>query len=282
MKFEMRKFDMRKMCADSTCVFIGKRATGKSWVLKDMMYHLREIPMGIVISPTECANRFFGNFIPGILIYEEYHPDIIAKFVDRQRKITDQYNQEKLKYGRTDIDPRAFLILDDCMYDKAWVNDKNMRFLFMNGRHINAQLSITLQYSISLGPALRGNCDFVFICRENIISMREKLYKSFAGMFPTFDVFNQVMNQCTQNYEVLVIDNRTQSNALSDQVFWYKATQRVFQMCSKELWHIQEKEDERKELGFAHTKDDDEEEDYDPAVISAKKRTIPFNVRKAY
>lgn len=280
MKLELTKFEMSKVKADSTCMFIGKRATGKSFALKDVLYHLRDMPMGIVISPTESANKFFGNFIPGILTYEEYTPEIVAKFVDRQRKITDQYNEEKKKYGRTDINPTGFLILDDCLFDKSWINDRNIRFLFMNGRHVHAFFAITVQYPLGIPPALRCNVDYVFICRENVISMREKIYKQFAGMFPTFDIFNQVMNACTQNYEILCIDNRTQSNALNDQVFWYKANLREFKMCSTELWHIQSMEEERKALGGRADDegDGDDEEDIGGAnpIAFNKKRNAPM------
>jgi len=42
-------------------------------------------------------------------------------------------------------------------------------------------------------------------------------------MFPSFDFFCNVMDQCTENYECLVINNNAKSNKLEDQVFWYKA-----------------------------------------------------------
>jgi hypothetical protein len=284
MKLELKKFDMRKVKPDSTCMFLGKRATGKSFALKDVLYHLRDLPMGIVISPTEGANKFFGNFIPSILTYEDYTPEIVAKFVDRQRKITDQYNDEKKRYGRTDIDPRGFLILDDCLYDKSWINDRNIRFLFMNGRHVHAFFAITAQYPLGIPPALRCNVDYVFICRENVISMREKIYKQFAGMFPTFDIFNQVMNACTQHYEILCIDNRTQDNALNAQVFWYKASMRDFKMCVNELWQIQNMEEERKALGMAHKNDDDVDDDGPDIGVGPyafqKKNAIKLRVKK--
>ena len=31
------------------------------------------------------------------------------------------------------------------------------------------------------------------------------------------------MDQCTENYECLVISNNAKSNKLEDQIFWYKA-----------------------------------------------------------
>ena len=46
-------------------------------------------------------------------------------------------------------------------------------------------------------------------------------------MFPSFEMFCQVMDQCTENYECLVINNNAKSNKLTDQVFWYKAEQKT-------------------------------------------------------
>jgi hypothetical protein len=63
------------------------------------------------------------------------------------------------------------------------------------------------------------------------------LYKHFFGIFPTFDSFNEVMNQCTENYECLVLDNTSKSNKIEDVVFWYKAKiGRKFKMGSPALW----------------------------------------------
>ena len=56
-------------------------------------------------------------------------------------------------------------------------------------------------------------------------------------MFPTFEMFCQVMDQCTENYECLVINNNAKSNKLEDQVFWYKAdAHNNFQIGSKKFW----------------------------------------------
>jgi hypothetical protein len=45
------------------------------------------------------------------------------------------------------------------------------------------------------------------------------------------------MDQCTENYECLVIANGVQSNKLDDQVFWYKATEHPpFHLCDDSLW----------------------------------------------
>ena len=55
---------------DSVIVLIGKRNTGKSFLTKDLLYHKQNIPSGTVISPTENANKFYGDMIPPIFIHD--------------------------------------------------------------------------------------------------------------------------------------------------------------------------------------------------------------------
>ena len=93
----------------------------------------------------------------------------------------------------------------------------------MNGRHYKILFILTMQFALGIPPNLRTNIDYVFILRENIVANRKRIYENYAGMFPTFEVFQQVMDQCTENYECLVINNNAKSNKLEDQVFWYKA-----------------------------------------------------------
>jgi hypothetical protein len=135
------------------------------------------------------------------------------------------------------MDPRAFLILDDCLYDASWIQQESTRYVFMNGRHIDMMTIITMQYPLGITPNLRTNVDFVFILRENILNNRKRIYDNYAGMFPTFDLFCQFMDQCTENYECMVICNGVQSNRLEDQVFWYKASDHPpFHLCDQSLW----------------------------------------------
>jgi hypothetical protein len=51
----------------------------------------------------------------------------------RQKSVLKQIKKEVETFKRSTIDPRAFVILDDCLYDGAWTRDKMMRLLFMNG-----------------------------------------------------------------------------------------------------------------------------------------------------
>ena len=101
---------------------------------------------------------------------------------------------------------------------------------------------LTMQYCMDLTPDLRANIDYIFVLRENILQNREKIYKNFFGIFPTFDMFNQVMNSCTENFECLVLDNTSRSNKIEDCVFWYKAKLHDnFRIGSPALWQFHQK-----------------------------------------
>lgn len=118
-----------------------------------------------------------------------------------------------------------------------FLKDPCIRQCFMNGRHWKIFFMLTMQYCMDLPPALRANVDYVFLLRENILQNREKLYKSFFGIFPSFDMFNKVMDACTENYECLVLDNTVRSNKIQDCVFWYKASVRKnFKVGGEDLW----------------------------------------------
>jgi hypothetical protein len=248
MNFEIKKFSIKTIVErceiDSRkspmIVLIGKKDTGKSFLVRDILANTRDcFPVGTVISGTEVANPFFQEMVPSKLIHDKYKPEIVMNSIKRQLAVKQQRNHEKKQRGgSSQIDPRAFLILDDCLYDKSWINEESTRYIFMNGRHIDMVTLITMQYPLGVPPNLRTNIDFVFILRENNISNRKRIYENFAGMFPTFDMFSQFMDQCTEKFECLVVVNGVQSNKLEDQVFWYKASDHPsFHLCDDSLWH---------------------------------------------
>ena len=236
-KLRLRKFDIKSIKSDKVVVFIGKRETGKSFLVKDMLYYHKDLPLGTVISGTESANTFYGNMIPSLFIHDAFTPQVVANAVKRQRMVIKKINKDKAQFGSSNIDPRAFLILDDCLYDQSWVRDENIRNLFMNGRHFKMLFIITMQYALGVPPNLRTNIDYVFILRENLQNNRKRLYEHYAGMFPTFDIFCQVMDACTEDFHCLVINNNAKSNKLEDQVFWYKADPHSeFKIGAEEFW----------------------------------------------
>ena len=275
MNLELKKFDMKKITfkpnenQGPVIVLIGRRDTGKSFLVRDLLYYHQDIPIGTVISGTEAGNGFYGKMVPKLFIHDEYNSAIIENILKRQKMVVKQLKKETEAYGRSTIDPRTFVILDDCLYDNTWARDKLMRLLFMNGRHWKLMLVITMQYPLGVPPNLRTNIDYTFILREPYIANRKRIYENFAGMFPTFESFCQVMDQCTENYECLVVSNNAKSNKLEDQIFWYKASGHGdFKLGSKEFW----------EMSKDIASDDEDENPFDP---KANRKGPSINVKKS-
>jgi len=276
MSLDLKKFSMKNISFSPTenngpvIVLIGRRDTGKSFLVRDLLYYQQSIPIGTVISGTEEGNGFYSSHVPKLFIHNEYNSGIIENVLKRQKQVIKEVKTEIETKRRSTIDPRTFLILDDCMYDATWTRDKMMRLLFMNGRHWKIMLIITMQYPLGIPPNLRTNIDYVFILREPYIANRKRIWENYAGMFPTFESFCQVMDQCTENFECLVINNNAKTNKLTEQIFWYKAENHgPFKLGSKEFWDIS------KDLGS-----DDEEEEYDPNSSRRKSAGPKISVKK--
>ena len=154
MKLELKKFDINTITNDKVVVMIGKRNTGKSYLIKNLLYYHKDLPIGTVISGTESANHFFESIVPKMFIHDEYQHDIIDNVVRRQQMILKKINKETTLYGSCKLDPRSFLILDDCLYDSTWTKDRNVRALFMNGRHLKMFFIISMQYPLGIPPNL--------------------------------------------------------------------------------------------------------------------------------
>ena len=139
MTLELKKFDMKSISfkpnenKGPVVVLIGKRDTGKSFLVRDLLYYQQEIPIGTVIAGTEEGNGFYAKMVPKLFVHHEYNTAIIENILKRQRTVLKQIKKEMETYKRSTIDPRAFVILDDCLYDATWTRDKMMRLLFMNG-----------------------------------------------------------------------------------------------------------------------------------------------------
>jgi hypothetical protein len=228
LNIQLRKFNPASIKDDKICIFIGRRGTGKSTLVTDILYHKRHLPAGIVMSGTEDGNHHYKSFIPDIFIYGGYNRDAVVRLVERQKRL--------IATGK--VSP-VFLLMDDLMFDKSFLKDPLIREIFLNGRHWGIFVMLTTQYSLDLPPAIRQNADYVFILRDNIKRSRESLYNSFCGMFPSLAIFNQVMDACTEDYECLVVHTTATSNKIEDCVFYYKAPlRRNFRIGSQAMWNF--------------------------------------------
>ena len=106
MTLELKKFDMRHITfkpdenKGPVIVLIGRRETGKSFLVRDLLFYHQDIPIGTVISGTEAGNGFYGEHVPKLFIHEEYSSILIENILRRQKAVLKQVKKETDTYGK--------------------------------------------------------------------------------------------------------------------------------------------------------------------------------------
>lgn len=239
-KISLKKFKLKNLLPNATILLLGRRRSGKSFLAKDIFYHHRDIPQGIIFSGTETANPFYGDFIPDTFIHSDYIPSVVANILTKQSVKVSEARKKGINVANNGCSPdnRFFVVLDDMLADAtAWKREKTIKEIFLNGRHYNIFFILTMQYPLGIPPELRSNIDYVFIFNEPNINNRKKIYEGYGGMLPSFDHFQNLLDSCTQDHECLVIKTCMTSSALEDQIFWYKAAPHdSFQVGHPKIW----------------------------------------------
>jgi len=224
----VRKFDPRTIKESRIIFIIGKRHTGKSVLMKDLLYHMPRPDYVLAMAPTEDTLKVFREFLPESCIFDHFSQEKLERTVTIQRELVNRGRKRTV-----------LIILDDCLYQKGVLKSNAMRSIFFNGRHDHISLMCAAQYMMEVDVSLRTNIDYLFTMRENILTNRQKLFKYYFGQFPRFDDFDKVMTACTQDYKSLVLDGTVATTeSPTDAVMWYKAQTSLpdFRLCKSLFW----------------------------------------------
>ena len=159
MSLPIKEFQLESMCENPAIVMIAKRASGKSWICRAILKQFKDIPVGLIIAPTEkMANPpFYSEFFPDSYIHYEYKSEIIEKLLFRQDTMIEK-QKEKQKENKN-IDPRGFILMDDCLSKKGtWMKDQPIMELLFNGRHYRLMYMLTMQFPLGTVLGMRFHC----------------------------------------------------------------------------------------------------------------------------
>ena len=213
MHVKVKKLDMQSLKPHRISLLLGRRGSGKSVLLRDMLANLQDrFDFALAMCPTLESSMLLKNHMPESCVYDRYMQTKVDALVKLASEVAAAGKQRHF-----------LLVLDDVMYDKAICRTQSFRYLFYNGRHAKVTVVVLQQYIVDMPPDMRSQVDYVFTMKENTIQNRLKLYKMFFGVFNTFDDFSAVLDRCTQNFETLMLDNTLQTNGPTECVFWYKA-----------------------------------------------------------
>ena len=226
------------MPPDATCLAVGKRHAGKSTLMTDVMWHLKDrLDLVVGMNPTENAsNPTLGKFLPPSFVYERYDEDKVRHVLEWQRRTVA--NGKAMRVG---------LILDDCMGEtnkdgtkKKIMSSGEIGKIFKIGRHRKIFFWCTLQYMRDCPPDARSNTDLLFLYNIPSPEERKKCYKDFFGMLKNQQDFNAVLDACTQGYSCLVLDTRLAMRDPNNCIFHYKPKMRTehFKVGRSVFWDL--------------------------------------------
>lgn len=106
--------------------------------------------------------------------------------------------------------------------DNQYKND-SIKDIFINNRHYKLLSIMTIQDPIQLTPCIRDNTDFTFIFKCDNESTRKTLFKKYLDIFKSQELFDDIFDSATKDFNCLVIDTVSLSDKIEDRVFYYKA-----------------------------------------------------------
>ena len=230
--YQIKKFDPNTIKSSRIIFIIGKRHTGKSILMKDILFHMPRPDFVLAMAPTEDTLQTFREFLPEACIFDHFSQAKLEQTVAVQKEL--------VKCGKI---RDVMIILDDCLYQKNVLKSDAMRSIFFNGRHDHISLVCAAQYMMDIEVGLRSNIDYVFTMRESILINRQKLFKYYFGQFRRFEEFDDVMQECTHDYKSLVLDGTISSSNPTDSVMWYKSKVDIpsFKLCKPVFWVLSQK-----------------------------------------
>jgi len=209
------------MPIDATCLVVGKRHSGKTTLMTDIMYHMRD-RLDFVMGMNGTENRStptLGKFLPQTFVYDHYNEDKVKHLMEWQRR--------SVANGRA---MKAGLILDDLMGEtnsdgtkRKIMSSGEIGKIFKIGRHRKLFFWCTLQYMRDCPPDARNNTDLLFLYNVTSPAERTKVYKDFFGMLKNQNDFNAVLDACTEGYSCLVLDTRIAMRDPANSLFFYTA-----------------------------------------------------------
>jgi hypothetical protein len=210
---EFKEFNPQNATCLNCMIVIGKRSSGKTDLVRNLLPHLNS-----------SCNLIVGGIIKYIDNEEtipEYNEQKVADFISKQKKALRKARET----GDTTLVPHACVVFDNYLYSNTWSRSRSIMSLFTNGVCLKTKLILTMQYAIALPPVLRNNIDYVFIFGGNNESHRKRIYDFYAyWIFPSFEEFCQALDKITSvPYTCMVINNTLRSKKLEDNVMWYKA-----------------------------------------------------------
>lgn len=212
---DIHHLPVSKIPDGSVVLALGRRRSGKTVNIFTILNNKKDVFSCVLVFCGSAATRKqYESIVPKRFIYPEIDVPVLETLIEMQERAVEKKEAHKVA-----------VIIDDCGFQSKVLRHRVFRRLLMNGRHYKIFFILSLQYSMGILPALRGQVDYVICSQEKSVQYRKRIYENYSIGFTTFKGFDRVFLACTQNFESFVIAVAASNSAkIEDNVFFFRST----------------------------------------------------------
>ena len=233
---KLKEFEPWDMKINYACCLIAKRGSGKSTLMKDILFCQKERYDTVYIFSD--TNQYENEYpcIPKKFRIQGYNEVILDKI------IKFQINNKKLnKEDKTIPINHALVILDD-ITKKDLFNSAPFIKLANQGRHMNISFVVAVQRLVMMEPSLRVCMDYVFTLFISNNSEKDVVIKEYYDISTdtknSLDRAYKIFHKYIDGYKCLVKDDTKKTYIENNTLFYYEAEKDLpkFKLCDSVHW----------------------------------------------
>jgi hypothetical protein len=206
-----------------TWLICGMTGTGKSWLIKYILYKLRKVLTCVWVFSHTKSNGFYQQFLPNHLIVRRYDPDLIDRITQLQ----------EVRSSIRGINPHVAIILDDVASEVGLRYEEATRKLAMEGRHQDILTIMTSQHYSTIPTQVRTNARWAAVFNTDHQPTARYIFEEITGVdFISFEAWYLTLQEHTKDHRCLIIHRNPELRG-KERYFTFKAPD-----LSKTYFHV--------------------------------------------
>lgn len=228
----------------SWTVIVGKTGTGKSTVMKLILYyHRRKFRIPIFMSETVGINPDFDGIIPECLTFSTFPEEKLQQLIHHQSVIVKAARNGDRKYRNAILD--AIVLTDDFISDASWLRRPITKALAFQFRHFLGSWILCVQDPMAIPKGLRPMIKYLVVVEAASSAAKQTLYKHYLDdSMCSYAAFSKVVDTFTHDFKVLVID-KSQGLKPQERLRFAKVIPKEdippFKVGSRKIWKANER-----------------------------------------
>jgi len=219
----VRKFSLEWMKWGSAIVVLGKRESGKTFFMRELIVYF-QADWNIIFAGSDGSYDAFAEVASPLFIFDAFTDISIV-----EEKLV--WFMELMKNPKVPRPKKILIVIDDLGMEDAVMKMQTVLDLFSKGRHFNkidgvkvgVTVVIAIQYAKMIGPKIRSNFDYLFCFQLSSYECAQAVQKGYTMIKPK--AFNAIMESLheAQEFASLVVNKKANAKKLKRDLAWHKA-----------------------------------------------------------